>query len=265
MKKTSQPEETNSHIVGPLYGASAYLPPKPSGEDDNATGKHITALQVEYKSKNPNMDRVNLLMKRTLHDRKKKIVEQAVSVQQIATEYPWLSSSEQLLQEYERITDKDIKKNVSEFLQEYAGETVVLFRGVKKYKENFINTIISTEGPGMADADKKYGIECTALMAISVLLGEDVLDFVGSTVVEPRSAPAFIKCDMDETFQMQDVFQLHVDGQQLCQVADFITAYSCFVACFYVFNLQYISKMSRTICMLLMDKIVAKLQLSAEF
>ena len=89
----------NLDTAGPLYCDSACLPQRPSGEDNDATNKHISTLQIEFKCKNPNMDRVNLLMKRTLQDRRQNIVEQATSVKQIVEVYPWLVTSEQLLEE----------------------------------------------------------------------------------------------------------------------------------------------------------------------
>ena len=154
------------------YGAAAYLPPKPTGEDDNSTSKHQAALKVEFKSKNPNLDRVNLLMQRTLYDRRQKVVDKGQSVGQLIEEYPWLAR--QLPEEYKRITDIDITLKVSEFLLEYATEVVTSFEGIKKNKEHFINTLIPKD-ENMTEAEAKYATECKALLAVSALLGEDPL------------------------------------------------------------------------------------------
>ena len=83
--------------------------------------------------------------------------------------------------------------------------------------------------------------------------------FLGNTVGEARVAPVFIRCNMEcGTFIMQDVFDIFVDGEQVCQVNNFILAYTCFIASFYIFNLVYPSKICRT--MLLTDKIIMELK-----
>lgn len=244
-KKKRQATDQKEESTIPAKKAENYLPPLPDGEDSESIMRHISSMKEEYKSKKPNYEKVNLLLNRTLHDRRKRIVTESASVKDIIEDYPFLTHSNQLLNEYKRITNADVFSAISAYLSESADEILDSFSGSRKFADHFLHSTLS-------DQENKNTV---ALFAANILLGEDPLVYIGQNRPPPKEVPVYIKVDFKDAGDLfqQNLFEIYADGFKLCEASTLLTAYAVHVACYYIFNMQYCSASQKS--MMLIEKI----------
>ena len=83
--------DTNENVSF-TWGLSRYLPKIPVTEDETSLDIHMKWLQREHKKTEPDYENVNIKMEITFPLRRKLIVEDKMSVQELVELYPWLTS-----------------------------------------------------------------------------------------------------------------------------------------------------------------------------
>lgn len=212
-----------------LYGLPNYLPAKPASEDEVSTNKHINWLKEAFKSRSPSdHSKVKKLMDLTLY-RRRKDINDGEDIQVLLGRYPWLSSGNEILCEFQRISAIDIDTNLSNFLSENGPQISTMAASVKTKSELY---------KSLQDGRDEYAAQCLMILAIVLLLNEDIDNFIGDEVPEPYVAPAFIKCNV-ANFLNERKFQIYVDGIHVCDREDFLGALKVYICMYYVFNLAY--------------------------
>ncbi|XP_076325296.1 uncharacterized protein LOC143233206 [Tachypleus tridentatus] len=99
-----------------LYGLKQYLCKKPVGEDETSTEKHKEWMKTcLHCRKKGDLCKVDFLMDKTLHDRRKLVIDNT-TVNELIEHYPFLvASPAQLLNAFKWLGN-DVEKGGSNFL-----------------------------------------------------------------------------------------------------------------------------------------------------
>ena len=63
--------------------------------------------------------------------------------------------------------------------------------------------------PEREQKEQENELSCEALMEISILLGENPMNFTGENRGMPKNSPVYNKCHMDNRFVQQKMFELY--------------------------------------------------------
>ena len=101
-----------------MYGLPDYLPAKPQSGDEQSTKRHIGWLQETFKSRSKaDNAKVLKLMNLTLYKRREEIAK-GDDIKKLLDQYPWLSNTDQVQEEFNHISDIYINENFATFLSE---------------------------------------------------------------------------------------------------------------------------------------------------
>ena len=87
---------SSSTAAPPVWGVRNYLPSMPESEDIGSIERHTMLMQEEKKKKWPDIQRVETSMTVTLSARRKMIVQENATIQNIKDTYPWLFTESQV-------------------------------------------------------------------------------------------------------------------------------------------------------------------------
>ncbi|XP_047741045.1 uncharacterized protein LOC108678158 isoform X2 [Hyalella azteca] len=123
-KKLHLPQEENDDMPPkkipknvPAFGVVNYMPSKPLTEDDISIQRHRTQMINELKKKAPNPRTIEELMKLTFHDRRQLIITENATVAYIAELYPAIFNPNQILFEFERLTEINLMEKLRESMK----------------------------------------------------------------------------------------------------------------------------------------------------
>ena len=104
---------------------------------------------------------------------------------------------------------------------------------------------------------EKYCASCVTIFAVLVQFDENFSVFLGNEVVEPEQTGVYIRYDgFDDRFVDVTKFDIFVDGIDIVEAGDFIEAFACFFASFFVFNLEFPKSVEKS--MLFFEKMMLK-------
>ena len=249
-KKKSEPskeKEVSSYT-------SKYVP-KPEGEDAQTTKEHKEWLQSATKIRKKGTDvvrKIDILMEKTLYDRRQKIVIENMPIAEVLEEYPWLKN-DGLLKEFNRISHTNAQQQMLNFLSDYGDSLLRKMRLSEIQSPGILKELISEAKKGTG-SNQKYLASCIAILSVTKLMGEKVENVLGNTIPEPCDAPVFIRYSGD--FLSCTSFEMFVEGELVCESGDLVEVYVNYLAAYYVFNIVHPSSLQRTLAF--MDKVVLK-------
>lgn len=90
MRKKSKAGPTSKSVSSKLRrGALNWEPPYPEGEDEVSMQKHKEALEVEWRRRNPDIEKIQHQMMLTFLERRRQLNQQ-IEIIELKTEYPSL-------------------------------------------------------------------------------------------------------------------------------------------------------------------------------
>ncbi|XP_076319943.1 sterile alpha motif domain-containing protein 3-like isoform X2 [Tachypleus tridentatus] len=190
--------------------------------------------------KNGDLCKVDLLIDKTLHDRRKLVIDN-IPVNELKEHYPFLEPSQaQLLNEFKRLGN-DAEKGVSNFLSQYKDSvnSHLQHRNISP-ENNLLLAFLMKQSSHMPDVTSSI-----AIIGIPFLLKESESIMVGNEVREPGESSIYIQCGSISHFCDQK-FKLYVDGFDICATEDFVEAFTMYVGSFYIFNFAFPTKLKKT-------------------
>jgi len=91
----SKPAQKLTSVV--MFGVVNYLPQRPAGDTDDTIADMMKIMCDESRRVKQNKGRIEQLMTQTLTDRRRMIVTDGISLQELKTSFPCLFNQEQVL------------------------------------------------------------------------------------------------------------------------------------------------------------------------
>ncbi|XP_038065708.1 sterile alpha motif domain-containing protein 3-like [Patiria miniata] len=223
-----------------------YLPQRPLSEDDASIRIHTEWLKTETTKKKPNYEQINVAMDATFADRRALVTKGTASLAEVKVAYPWLFEEKEILSEFKRVhgSKEGIAELIEDGLRKYSKAVLQLCKTHRNLED--ICKQAQDMIPLQRDEDSREGAtHVAAVLTVPSLLKEKVgcLVLLGQ---EPEDGHPHITGDESSLEQCQH-FSIVVDGIEVAHTDTFMSAFSCYVACFYVFNLAYPGVLRKTL------------------
>ncbi|XP_072048029.1 LOW QUALITY PROTEIN: uncharacterized protein [Amphiura filiformis] len=241
--KQDQLKSSSITTAPPVWGVLNYLPSMPKSEDNASIERHVKLMQEEKKKKYPDIQRVITGMDMTLCSRRKMIVEQNATIQDIKDTYPWLFNESQLMAEMDCLIGTSEGQSYQDKLEngfKKFGMAIVKYgRSLKAKSTSKYFKTLSDKIPVQRD-QKEYqdAVTRAAIVMIPTMFREKI----GNIFKEPKESgesdempSPVIHCSGQVTESTE--FNTVADGVVVATSQDLIGAFSCYIAAIYSFNM----------------------------
>ncbi|XP_071847099.1 sterile alpha motif domain-containing protein 3-like [Apostichopus japonicus] len=207
-------------------------------EDERSIEMHQRWMKEEIRKKTKNKKKMAELMKLTFPTRRRSIVEDGALVKTIRENYPALFETEELLQEFQRITGKEMFPTIRDSLTGISSK-VVKFAEKQEPKKKLLRSL-ELQKIFTVEQTKKKELEntCAVFILSKLLSSKDILcneedrdmntDITSPTIFWRGQTP----CNADR-------FIIHAENEAFGDTTDVITALGNLMATYWIFNMSY--------------------------
>ena len=231
------------------WGVQNFLPPRRPDLDDEAIDSIVERLDLEFNLPvaERNSDSIAMGMETTLSERRRMIVSEICTLQQLYDAYPILFEANEWLNEFTRLTYIDLVIDTRDRLEKFSATLFLVSPPVKSQPDvDVLKAEILKCSETTRDAMKVNA----ALLALPLMLKDDINEmFVKFGENENSvSTPRIVAIFQDlPTLLTASEYQLKVENETVAFTDNFRVAFLLLFASFYVLNLQYPPSVTATL------------------
>jgi hypothetical protein len=212
-------------------------PGREEGDDDVAIEKMLKLME---RGKKLTTEETTVLLRKTFSDRRDFILKEKPTVETLKQKYGSLFTESELINEFERVVNVNVRENFNAALKSYAPN----FKQLRKPKGRNVNASF------IAHLCSDGSDECDFIPMIARIpshLSENVAElFMDAQSFESVPVTPFISLDRTQSLFTAKDFQIYADSEMICSCDDIKTAIILFVAVFFIFNIDYPKKIRST-------------------
>ena len=240
-------KQKNQYTSQNMWGIKNFKPMSCEGEDEFSISAHKDILKAQVMLM-PNARNAQIILKsmdKTFTSRRAFILDPPVkSIIDIKNEHPLLFTYQQILEEYQRLTEEELLTKFGAGVGKYSAKLVSLnpFKKEDSVLKELRQRMVATQ----LESRHKFFKQCCAVAVVPQQLRE-ALDDMMYKDGESNSYPQIrIHKDMSDTIPADII----VEGEVVCLCGDLLTGFALMLAMYYVFNIAYPDELKSTLLFL---------------